>query len=239
MAYSLLAPGKRIRPRILLAVADLLELPRTVALPAAVAVEMVHCFTLIHDDLPCLDNDDLRRGRPSNHKQFGESTALLAGDALSALAFGLMTEAPANTCLSRALVRVIAGQDAESLLSPQSRREDLLAVHRDKTGALFEACVELPAILSHTPLTPALRAFGLTLGATFQAVDDLEDAAQDTGDRLSLSLLRFDSPDQIRAEVQRSIQETSEALSAQYGPGAEPLLQILEGIEERAVPTLP
>ena len=90
--YSLLSPGKRIRPRLLLASGQMLDVPHQALLPAAIAVEMVHCFTLIHDDLPCMDNDDFRRGIPTNHKKFGESLALLAGDSLMALAIDVFLE---------------------------------------------------------------------------------------------------------------------------------------------------
>lgn len=194
MRYSLLAPGKRIRPRLALASARAIGLPVEAALPAALAIEMIHCFTLIHDDLPCMDDDDFRRGRPSNHKVFGEGIALLAGDALMALAMDVFLEASAKVPAERffeALKRfqwaigprgVMGGQAAESLLTPESPIEALYEMHRLKTGALFISSVLIPADLAgvapESSLGKALDSFAAELGLAFQIADDLEDGEE-------------------------------------------------------------
>jgi len=189
--YSLLAPGKRIRARLLLNCAEMLDLPRTYALHPAAALEMIHCSSLIHDDLPCMDNDDFRRGQPSNHVKFGEATALLAGDALIALAVevflhGPIYDSPANQTLGlKRLVAalgprgMIGGQAAELALGPSASVNELKAVHSQKTGALFSAALLIPKDLKGIPDESregkAIHAFAYELGLAFQLADDLED----------------------------------------------------------------
>jgi geranylgeranyl pyrophosphate synthase len=169
--YSLLAPGKRIRPRLALACGALLELPPTAALAAGCAIEMVHCFTLIHDDLPCMDDDDFRRGRPSNHKAFGEGLALLAGDALIALRRLSWASGPRG---------VIGGQAMEPLLTQQPTLEGLERMFALKTGALFSTSLLLPLDLAGMDEDGregvAISNFARELGYAFQVADDLEDA---------------------------------------------------------------
>ena len=187
--YSLLAPSKKIRPRLLLSCAEMLGLQRTQVIPAAIAIEMIHCFTLIHDDLPCMDDDDFRRGQPSNHKKFGESIALLAGDALIPLAFDVFLETPVELSrLKTALKRlawasgprgVTGGQAAESDLSKESSIDQLRQMHRQKTGALFIASLLIPKDLAEIPdESPeglSILSFADELGLAFQVADDLED----------------------------------------------------------------
>lgn len=176
LRYSLESGGKRIRPVLCLAVADAAAGLVDEALPAAAAVELVHTFSLVHDDLPALDDDDERRGRPSAHVAFGEGVALLAGDALLAEAFQLAlsyerTE-PARELLEATLgmiggqYRDITGDDA-----------DLVALHRLKTGRLFSASVGLGLWAVDVPEADQVpwRAFGDELGLLFQAVDDILD----------------------------------------------------------------
>ncbi len=189
MSYSLLSPGKRIRPRILIACGEMLGLSISELLPAAMALEMVHCFTLIHDDLPCMDDDDYRRGMLSNHKKFGEAIALLAGDGLMALAVDVFLESPLSPALLlQGLKRltwamgprgVIGGQASESLLGAQSQLKDLKAMHRQKTGALFSAAILIPKDFANlqgdSKQSRLLTAFADELGFAFQIADDLED----------------------------------------------------------------
>jgi geranylgeranyl diphosphate synthase type II len=250
--YSLLGPGKRIRPRLTLACGQMLGLPRGAALPPALALEMIHCFTLIHDDLPCLDDDDVRRGRPSNHRQFDEATALLAGDGLIGLAIDTLLEAfpPAPAERVLAAVRrlswamgvrgVIGGQAAESLLDERSTLEDLRAMHAGKTGALFSASLLLPRDLAgldpFSAPAKALERFAAQLGLAFQAVDDLEDAGQDAAQagsrrashagRDHANILRYLSPERVRDSARRELQLAAQALEAAFGPPARPLLDI-------------
>ena len=194
MRYSMQAGGKRLRPVLLLAAADLRGNPLHDPLPAAVAIECVHTYSLIHDDLPCMDNDDLRRGRPTAHRQYDEATALLAGDALLTHAFLLLsTRYSANPELARALVRELASAaGSEHLIGGQM--EDLLAekragdgdveyIHLNKTAAMIIAALAMGGLcgglLSGGELD-TLRALGRELGHAFQIVDDILDATADS-----------------------------------------------------------
>jgi geranylgeranyl diphosphate synthase, type II len=194
--YSLFAGGKRLRPILCLAAADVVNGSHELALPVACALEMIHTYSLIHDDLPAMDNDDFRRGRPTNHKVFGEAMAILAGDALLTEAFSLISTAgdSGHTAPDK-LIRVIAviarasgyrgmigGQviDWES----ETRDVDLATVeymHIRKTGALISASLEAGGILGGgTPeAIGALTRYGYHLGLAFQITDDLLDVEGD------------------------------------------------------------
>ncbi|MDQ5980587.1 MAG: geranylgeranyl diphosphate synthase, type [Verrucomicrobiota bacterium] len=194
MRYALLGGGKRLRPVLTLATADLYA-ARYDPLPAAVAIECIHTYSLVHDDLPCMDNDDLRRGRPTTHRQFDEATALLAGDALLTLAFQLIARHYAgHPVWASALTGVIAdAAGSERLIGGQM--EDLLAekkadatagelefIHLNKTAAMIEVALVAGGLCggaTDTQLT-ALRATGRHLGLAFQIVDDILDATADT-----------------------------------------------------------
>jgi geranylgeranyl diphosphate synthase type II len=192
MRYSLLAPGKRLRPLLTLMAAEACGGEIEAALPAACAVEMIHSYSLIHDDLPAMDDDDLRRGRPTCHKAHGEARAILAGDALLTLAFQVLAqdvrpaEVAARCCGALAVaagaVGMVGGQaddlQAESL---PATLETLEAIHRRKTGAMILAALRLGAFIagaSESRLT-ALDIYGKNLGMAFQITDDLLDAAGD------------------------------------------------------------
>ncbi len=199
MRYSLEAGGKRLRPVLVLAAAELFDAKDDSALPAAVAIECVHTYSLIHDDLPCMDNDDLRRGRPTAHKAFDEATALLAGDALLTHAFALLAENyPAETGL--ALVRELAtaagsrhliGGQMEDLLAekkPDATAAELEFIHLNKTAAMIEASLVMGGIVGEAASGRAataetlatLRNAGRQLGLAFQIIDDILDATVDT-----------------------------------------------------------
>ena len=174
--YPLEAGGKLFRPVIALAVGESAGAAAEHVLPAAAAVELVHTFSLVHDDLPALDDDDERRGRPSAHVAFGEATALLAGDALLAEAFRLALSYPTPMVgreLAQSTLAMIGGQyrDVTGDIA------DLAALHRLKTGALFAASVGVALWVAEVPEAeqPAWRAFGDELGLLFQIVDDLLD----------------------------------------------------------------
>lgn len=188
MRYSLLSGGKRVRPVLMLAVADVLEVPQKDVLPFAVALEMVHTYSLIHDDLPAMDNDDFRRGKPSCHKAFGEAYAILAGDALLNQAFTLCFDcalkgekyALAAKLLSEyaGMNGMIAGQAADLYYSEQEselREEELLFVQENKTGKLLLAPVLIPSILADNRYFIRLEQFGKELGKLFQITDDILD----------------------------------------------------------------
>ncbi len=188
MAYSLLNGGKRVRPVLALACADVLGLDREEILPFALALEMVHTYSLIHDDLPAMDNDDFRRGKPSNHKQFGEANAILAGDALLNEAYSLcFRESVKGERYARAALflsecagayGMIAGQSADLYFSRSDNEvseEDLRYIYAHKTGKLLLAPVAMASILSGNKCYLALERFGKLLGELFQMTDDILD----------------------------------------------------------------
>jgi geranylgeranyl diphosphate synthase, type II len=174
--YPLEAGGKRVRPVIALAVGEAAGAAAEHVLPAAAAVELVHTFSLVHDDLPALDDDDERRGRPSAHIAFGEGTALLAGDALLAEAFRLALSYP-TPMVGRELAQATLGMIGGQYRDITGDTADLAALHRLKTGALFSASVGVALWVAEVPEgeQPGWRAFGDELGLLFQIVDDLLD----------------------------------------------------------------
>lgn len=194
MRYALFAGGKRLRPFLVMNSADLLGVPVENAIRAAAAVEMVHTYSLIHDDLPAMDNDDLRRGKPTCHREFDEATAILAGDALQPLAFKVLAEPETDPDpeIRMELVRTLAGAiGADGMvggqmidLQAETETYDLAQITRLqdlKTGALISWSVEAGAILGRatTPERSALAAYGLEIGLAFQIADDLLDIEGD------------------------------------------------------------
>ncbi len=193
--YSLLAPGKRLRPQLVLLATQACGGATEAAFPAAAAVEMIHAYSLVHDDLPAMDDDDLRRGRPTCHKQFDEATAILVGDALQARAFEVLAteitppEQAARCCAELAQAAgatALVGGQADDLSSQFFQPTDdtqaierLELIHRRKTGALFRVSLRLGAIVAGATdeqLT-ALDTYGQHLGLAFQVVDDLLDVS--------------------------------------------------------------
>ena len=197
MRYAVLDGGKRLRPLLVLATAEAVGAPDSAAaLRAACAIELIHAYSLVHDDMPCMDNDVLRRGKPTVHVQFGEAQALLAGDALQALAFELLTpqdgSVPAGVqaaCVGL-LARAsgywgMAGGQAIDLASVgrQLNEEQLRQMHRLKTGALLLCSVQLGAACGASvsgTAQEALNRFGQALGLAFQVVDDILDVTADS-----------------------------------------------------------
>jgi geranylgeranyl diphosphate synthase type II len=190
--YSLLAPGKRLRPQLVILAAESCGGAELSALPAACAVEMIHAYSLIHDDLPAMDDDDLRRGRPTCHRAFGEAQAILAGDALLTLAFEVLAKdiqppAVAARCcaeLARAAgaVGMVGGQsDDISGALAEGGLEGLERVHRRKTGAMFNVSLRLGGLVAgaNDEQLAALEGYGEQLGLAFQIVDDLLDVSGD------------------------------------------------------------
>lgn len=200
IAYSLLAPGKRLRPQLVLMANQVCGGDVDAALPAAVAVEMIHAYSLVHDDLPAMDDDDLRRGRPTCHKKFDEATAILVGDALQARAFEILAkeitppEIAARCCAELATAAgasALVGGQADDLSSQffQARNEQhaveqLELIHRRKTGALFRVSLRLGAMVAGADETQlaALDAYGQNLGLAFQVTDDLLDISGSESD---------------------------------------------------------
>jgi geranylgeranyl diphosphate synthase type II len=181
LRYSLLGGGKRIRPVLCLATGEALGCEPRELLPAAGALELVHTFSLVHDDLPALDDDDLRRGQPSSHVRFGEGVAILAGDALLTEAFRLVLRysfpEPARV-LAGATLGMIGGQYIDITTDAKLDGEALAALHRLKTGRLLAACVGCALAVARVPEAerPPWHAFAEEVGLLFQIVDDILDA---------------------------------------------------------------
>lgn len=186
--YSLLGGGKRIRAVLVLAVCDMLNGDAAAAEQFAAAVEMLHCYSLIHDDLPCMDNDDLRRGKPSCHKAFGEATAMLAGDVLLTEAFEVIANVAAPAIVNvRAAKALGAGAGSRGMVYGQeldlkyealaATEEQLRLIHRNKTGALINAAVQMGAAAAQANETQCkeLEAYAFGIGLVFQIVDDVLD----------------------------------------------------------------
>jgi geranylgeranyl diphosphate synthase type II len=192
MRYSIFAGGKRLRPILCLAAAECCGGEASEALPLACAIECIHTYSLIHDDLPCMDDDDLRRGMPTSHKVFGEAIAVLAGDALLTFAFELAAQVPAwpryslRDVISELAVasgsrNLIAGQVVD--LESEGKRISLPLlrfIHESKTAALLRTTIRLGAMSANA--TPArlesLSTFGTSLGLAFQVIDDILDVTQ-------------------------------------------------------------
>ncbi len=277
MRYSLLAGGKRLRPVLVLAAADLFAAagldpqskihdPRPAQstgsgrsvdpLAAAVAVECIHTYSLIHDDLPCMDNDDLRRGRPTAHKQFDEATALLAGDALLTLAFQLLgrhyAEHPALcAALARAIAdaagseKLIGGQMADLLAEKKSNATagELEYIHLNKTAAMLSVSLVAGGLCGGATATQlaALHDTGRHLGLAFQIMDDILDATADTatlgktaGKDAKAGKTTYVSLHGLEASRKFSRQHTEAAIAALAAlPGDQSFLRVL--IESMAV----
>lgn len=233
MRYSLFPGGKRFRPILTLACAAALGADPKYALPIACAFEVVHCFSLVHDDLPCMDNDDLRRGKPTTHKAYGEDTALLAGDALVIEAFNLAAQnvIADHPEITIQLVRELAlasghlGMVGGQILDMEAQhhgatRESLLAVHRGKTGALIRGAARAGAIAAQA--TPqqleAITEYAELVGLVFQITDDILDCAQD--------------PDPISFPSLFGLEESKEIARQK----TERALNLIEPLGEKALP---
>ena len=257
LRYSVLNGGKRIRPILALAAAEAVGGDPGNALPAACAVELIHAFSLIHDDLPCMDDDDLRRGKPTSHKVFGESTALLAGDALLALAFEILAQTPPSVPAAAALeaMRVVAraagtmGMAGGQALDLEAEGRDVTLreverIHRRKTGALIEAAVVAGGVIggADEAQKKALGEYGRQAGLAFQIVDDLLDVLgnEEKMGKAVGSDLKHDKatyPGVVGAQESRRIAQDAcsravEALSS-FGESADPLRALARLVVER------
>jgi geranylgeranyl pyrophosphate synthase len=226
MCYAATGPGKRLRPAVLIAAAEACGGSRASALPAASAIEMLHAYTLVHDDLPAMDDDDERRGRPTVHRVFGEAIAILAGDGLLTQAFATLAElgpqaGPAVAVLAqRAGSReLLAGQAIDLTASPGELAtiEAVEELHSAKTGALFAAAAELGAIAAGAPaeVCRSLGRYGLAIGIAFQHADDRDD-----GELLELADAAAVRMRQLGAEaraIAASLGERGERLAAIAG----------------------
>jgi len=194
MRYAVLDGGKRVRPLLVFAAGELHDADRNALARAAAAVEMIHAYSLVHDDMPCMDDDALRRGKPTVHVKYDEATALLVGDALQSQAFMVLSEAGNDPARTVAMLRVLAqasgsagmcGGQAIDLASVGITLSlaELEQMHRLKTGALLRASVMLGALCGRMPdaaETAALDAYAAAVGLAFQVVDDVLDATADS-----------------------------------------------------------
>lgn len=237
--YSLLNGGKRVRGVLVLAVSDLLNGNMIAADSFATALEMIHAFSLVHDDLPCMDDDDMRRGKPAAHIAFGEATALLAGDALAIQAFEaiVLEKLPAEmqvaavACLSKAAGAkgMIWGQELDLKYENQKAdRAALDAIHRNKTGALLLAAAELGVISAnnHIQSCPEISQYAQNVGLVFQIVDDILDVVStqnilgkpvgsDSGNGKSTFVSLF-GLEEAKKQVSLLTNEAVEALEQKY-----------------------
>lgn len=253
--HSLLAPCKRLRPLLVLMAVEACGCQRQRGLAAACAVEMVHTYSLIHDDLPAMDDDDLRRGRPSCHAAFGEATAILAGDALLAQAFEVLArdieppEIAARCCAELAQAAgasaLVGGQTDDLAAEHQTLSiEELERIHRRKTGALFRVSLRLGGIVAQAEESElaALDLYGRKMGLAFQIIDDLLDLKGDeaalgkrTGKDNGRGKLTFPGllgPDESRRRAEQLVSEACQAV-ADFGPRAEPLSSLAKYVLER------
>lgn len=252
MGYSLFAGGKRLRPGLVFVVGRMLGAEDgDLALPAA-AIECVHTFSLIHDDLPAMDDDDLRRGKPTSHKVFGEAMAILAGDALLALAFEILARARAGAremvcelATATGPAGMIGGQVADMEGEHQVPTEaNIRYIHERKTGALIAASCRLGAIAAggcETDLT-ALGHYGYHLGLAFQLADDVLDAtstAEQLGKRAGKdtqagkqTMVRLAGLEATMRAARQEVEQAAAALEP-YGEAAEPLRALAEFVIAR------
>ena len=193
MRYSALEGGKRVRALLCYAASELCSTDTKVADAAACAVELIHAYSLVHDDMPCMDDDDLRRGKPSCHKQFDDATALLVGDALQSLAFEVLSQSNlcAQTNLQVSMLNILAkasgstgmaGGQAIDLASvgKMLSQSDLEQMHQLKTGALIQAAVLLGGINGDKEKTAAISTYAKNIGLAFQVIDDILDVEADS-----------------------------------------------------------
>lgn len=247
--YGVLQGGKRFRPVLLLACAQLFpQLTQTQVMPSACALELIHAYSLIHDDMPCLDNDDLRRGQPTVHKQFGQAMALLAGDALQAKAFEILAKPIEGICNNAQLklchqfakavglghspqLGLVNGQALDVLseqhpqqLSSSQQEDQLMAIHTGKTAALLQFACQAPAILAEqdTRLIETLGNWGNTLGFIFQLVDDVLDATS-TADVLGKTVGKDRAQNKLTTVSLYGLEQTKQLLTKKV---AESLTQI-------------
>ncbi|HQR81386.1 MAG: hypothetical protein B7Z05_01875 [Thiotrichales bacterium 32-46-8] len=191
--YSVLDAGKRLRPALTYAVGESLGTPLSLLDAPAAAIELIHCYSLVHDDLPAMDDDDLRRGKPTTHIAFDEATAILVGDALQAMAFDLLSQATELTCAQRLeMIRVLSrAAGANGMVAGQMRDmmaehtpltiDELRRLHQQKTGALIEAAVSFGGLAStqaNEAILHGLERYGAHLGLAFQIQDDILDVTE-------------------------------------------------------------
>jgi farnesyl diphosphate synthase len=257
MRYAALSGGKRLRPFLVLQSAQIFDVSGEAALRAAAAVEMIHAYSLAHDDLPAMDDDDLRRGQPTVHRQFDEATAILAGDALQTLAFEVLSgpathhsgDVRADLVAALAQASGAAGMAGGQILDLSAADTDcdetaVRQLQSMKTAALFACACEMGAILGEAPAgqRTALRAFGLNFGLAFQITDDLLDATGDAAEagkavgkdaaQGKATLVALEGIEGARATAARFCQNAVDSLDL-YAEKADLLRQVARSVTDR------
>ncbi|GAB6139182.1 polyprenyl synthetase family protein [Halanaerobaculum tunisiense] len=256
MRYSVLAGGKRLRPILTLVAAKLVGGSDDDVLPAACAIELVHNYSLIHDDLPCMDDDDYRRGQPTNHQVFGTGLAVLAGDSLLTLAFEMMAQlehlpndrvlqATNELAVAAGNQGMVGGQVADiEAETKQISKQELDYIHRHKTGALLKSAVRIGGVLAgaNQEELAAFSTYAQNLGLAFQIVDDILDIEGDVAtlgkdvgsdlDRQKATFPALYGLEEAKERAQELCQEAKEAVCI-FGPEAEILLSLADYIIDR------
>ena len=254
MHYSLIAPGKRVRPNLLYEVVKGYGLPESVADEFACAIEMIHTYSLIHDDLPAMDNDDLRRGRLTCHKQFDEATAILAGDGLLTYAFDVASSSTADPSIVVKCIQVLAqcagsngmvlGQDLDMNESNTSDWDYVRKVHKYKTGCLLSAPLMMGALLAgkNDETVRQWHEIGISLGLAFQIQDDIldfelssEEFGKSNSDekndkKTSVSLLGLEQSKELMISEYEKVKQS---ISEMHDFNGEKLISFIESIEKR------
>ncbi len=257
MRYSLFAGGKRLRPILCLAAAEACGGKIGNALPLACALECIHTYSLVHDDLPSMDNDDFRRGRPTCHKIFGEGIAVLAGDALLTIAFEIVADAKPTSRYDTSILlreiavaagsqKLIAGQVADLEAEGKNvKRDQLQFIHENKTAAILKSSVRLGAISANADARKlsAVTRFGQRVGLAFQIIDDILDVTQTSeilgksaGKDLAAKKATYPAViglEKSRAEARRLTRQAHNALSVFRSRDAEPLHALANYLLER------
>ena len=254
MRYSLIAPGKRVRPNLLYEVVKGYGLLESVADEFACAIEMIHTYSLIHDDLPAMDNDDLRRGRLTCHKQFDEATAILAGDGLLTYAFDVASSSTADPSIVVKCIQVLAqcagsngmvlGQDLDMNESNTSDWDYVRKVHKYKTGCLLSAPLMMGALLAgkNDEIVRQWHEIGISLGLAFQIQDDIldvelssEEFGKSNSDekndkKTSVSLLGLEQSKELMISEYEKVKQS---ISEMHDFNGEKLISFIESIEKR------
>ena len=254
MRYSLITPGKRVRPNLLYEVVKGYGLLESVADEFACAIEMIHTYSLIHDDLPAMDNDDLRRGRLTCHKQFDEATAILAGDGLLTYAFDVASSSTADPSIVVKCIQVLAqcagsngmvlGQDLDMNESNTSDWDYVRKVHKYKTGCLLSAPLMMGALLAgkNDETVRQWHEIGISLGLAFQIQDDIldvelssEEFGKSNSDekndkKTSVSLLGIEQSKELMISEYEKVKQS---ISEMHGFNGEELISFIESIEKR------
>jgi len=255
MRYSLMAGGKRLRPILAIASYETVGGKSKNILPVAASLELIHTYSLIHDDLPAMDNDDFRRSKPTNHRVFGEAIAILAGDALLTDAFGMVIRTPVRPQILINVLKeltyacghqgMVGGQAADIIFEDKKINErELLYIHTHKTGVLIRASVRIGAIIAEAPpdILSSLTKYGEKIGLAYQITDDILDITgtkKELGKSTGADALRGKNtyPSVFGLEKSKSIaegliEESLEALEI-FGKCAEPLREIAKYILRR------